>query len=416
MAVSFGDDWFEEQVKQRSASESDYTDKYGTAANTISPLQAALFSLTSLGRQGAALPVIRESLPRTPKGAAAMDAYTESPTPTPFNVFGGYLPQSPSPMDIPGLTQRQTPPEKAPRGPGGPSISDVFAPLFDALDQQRRNAESRYTSNVGQIQNIYGQLIGARSADVDSIEKAYGRLQEAAASRGEATISGMQEREATRRSQADAMQQSMGLEGMPSSAATDVAAQASQAAQDVEALNQANWSGMLSAMGATSQDIARSDITSYGYRQGEDIATLQAAKENYLQDVAQKEFETKFQEQQMKFEAAQAAAAARAKAEAEALRAQQQAEEQQYDRTMDFLGAVDPLTSVVGRFSQAGFPDFNGQNVIAAFNDWAIQSPAAQNTMTPVGQVIADAERYLTGKVSPTELDAIRTAIYNIYK
>ena len=111
MAVSFDDDWFKEQVKQRGGSEGGYTDKYGTAANTISPLQAALFSVTALGRQGAALPVIKESLPRTPQGAAAMKAYTESPTPTPFNVFGGYLPQSPSPMDTPDLPTEEQPAE-----------------------------------------------------------------------------------------------------------------------------------------------------------------------------------------------------------------------------------------------------------------------------------------------------------------
>ena len=225
-------------------------------------------------------------------------------------------------------------------GGGGGGISDIFGPLFQALDQQRANAQSRYTANVGQIENIYGQLIGARSADIGSIEKAYSRLQEAAATRGEGTISGMQEREATRQTQNQAVLQSMGV-GDIGSATQDVASEASAAAQDVAALNQSNWAGMLDAMGATSQDIARADITSYGYRQGEDIAKLQGAKEDYLQNIADQEFELKFQQQQAKLAAQQAAAAAQAQAERDAQYQAQKAEEAQLEQLLKYS---DPLT------------------------------------------------------------------------
>ena len=284
--------------------------------------------------------------------------------------------QAPSPMDIPrmrpaqlggtpGETQRfenlrsgfgpgtdmpsGEPPTEENRGGGGggPSLSSVFAPLFDALDQQRRNAESRYTANAGQIQNIYGQIIGARSADVGDIQEAYSRLQQAAASRGESTLGKMAQREQQRQSQNEAMMQSMGISDI-GGATDDVAAQAAGVAQDVEMLNQSNWAGMLDVMGATSQELARADIASFGYRQGEDIARLQGAKEDYLQNVAEQEFQLKFQEQQAKFEAAQAAAAARARAEQDAAEAAAKAEEQQFEMSLDYIKTLPPIQRALG--------------------------------------------------------------------
>jgi len=232
-------------------------------------------------------------------------------------------------------------------GGGGPSVSSVFAPLFDALDQQRRNAESRYSANAGQIQNIYGQIIGARTADIGDIEEAYSRLQQAAASRGESTLGKIQQREQQRQARNQAMMQSMGISDI-GGATDDVAAQAAKVAQDVEMMNQSNWAGMLDAMGATSQELARADIASYGYRQGEDIARLQAAKEDYLQNVAEQEFQLKFQEQQAKFEAAQAAAAAQARAEQDAAEAAAKAEEQQFEMSLDYIKTLPPIQRALG--------------------------------------------------------------------
>ena len=252
-------------------------------------------------------------------------------------------------MDTTGITP---PPELTPSPSNAPGsgISDLFSPLFQALDQQRANANSRYTSNVGQIQNIYGQIVGARSADIGSIEKAYARLQAAAASRGEATISGMQDREADRVSGNQAVLQSMGV-GDIGVAGNDVAAQSSATAQDVAGLNQANWSGMLDSMGATAQEVARADITSFGYRQGEDIATLQGAKEDYLQNVANQEFELKFQEQQAKLQAQQAAAAQAAAQEAATQEATNKQQQDAYDEILKYSG---PMTAALTAFQDNG--------------------------------------------------------------
>lgn len=127
---------------------------------------------------------------------------------------------------------------------GASSVGSLFAPLFDALEQQMKNAESRYAENAGQIQNIYGQLIGARKADVADIQTAYQRLQQAAASRGAETLGAMQARETGRVSQNEAVLQSMGVGGIGTTRG-DIASQSAAVAQDVERLNQSNWAGML---------------------------------------------------------------------------------------------------------------------------------------------------------------------------
>jgi len=335
------DDWFERVVK----------DKQGTSYRAPATMQSAY---------GTYQPSSRVTLAQAkPFVGAAMEGASQAPSPMDIprmrpaqlggtagenqrfrNLEGGFGPGTEMPAE-------ELPTEDNQRGGGGPSISSIFAPLFDALDQQRRNAESRYSANAGQIQNIYGQIIGARSADIGDIEEAYGRLQEAAASRGESTLGKMAQREQQRQTQNEAVLQSMGV-GDIGSATDDVAAQAAGVAQDVEMLNQSNWAGMLDTMGATSQELARADIASYGYRQGEDIAKLQGAKEDYLQNVAEQEFQLKFQEQQAKFEAAQAAAAARARAEQDAAEAAAKAGEQQFEMSLDYIKTLPPIERALG--------------------------------------------------------------------
>ena len=283
------DDWFERVVK----------DKQGTSYRAPATMQSAYgeYQPSSRVTMAQARPFVGAAMEGASQVPSPMDIPKMRPaqlggTPgetTRFrNLEGGFGPGTDMPAE-------ELPTEDNRGGGGGPSLSSVFAPLFDALDQQRRNAESRYSANAGQIQNIYGQIIGARTADIDDIEEAYSRLQQAAASRGESTLGKIQQREQQRQSRNQAMKQSMGISDI-GGATDDVAAQAAGVAQDVEMLNQSNWAGMLDAMGATSQELARADVASFGYRQGEDIARLQAAKEDYLQNVADQEFQLKFEE------------------------------------------------------------------------------------------------------------------------
>ena len=315
-------------------------------------------------------------------------------------------------MDTTGITPPPDP-NPGPSNAPGSGISDLFSPLFQALDQQRANANSRYTSNVGQIQNIYGQIVGARSADIGSIEKAYARLQAAAASRGEATISGMQDREADRVSGNQAVLQSMGV-GDIGVAGNDVAAQSSATAQDVAGLNQANWSGMLDSMGATAQEVARADITSFGYRQGEDIATLQGAKEDYLQNVANQEFELKFQEQQAKLQAQQAAAAQAAAQEAATQEAANKQQEDQFELSLDYLKSAPPLERALGEEALYRGGIASPANVQSAFNNWLAEaSPnmGQYGTENPASAFNSLISNGYADQLSQQELSVLKKAI-----
>lgn len=356
----------------------------------------------------------------------------------------GIAPKSPSPLDVARMMQGRAPlggtageiqrfrnlkkgfgpgtemptreelPTDQGGGGGGSSLDKIFGPLFDALEQQRRNAESRYTANVGQIQNIYGQLIGARGADINDIQDAYNNLQQAASARGAATLGAMQAREQQRQSQNQAVLQSMGV-GDIGSAAMDQAAEASQVAQDVAALGQSNWAGLLGAMGATAQDIARADITGYGYRQGEDIAALQGAKEDYLQGIGQQEFELKSQQALKELEAQQAAAAAQAKAQAAAAEAAAKAQEQQFDQTLDYLKTLPPLDRAFGEESlYRGIAPESRGNVETAYNTWlesASGSMGRYGDYTPATALQEIYTRNIAQQLSPEELTALKKAI-----
>lgn len=299
-------------------------------------------------------------------------------------------------------------------GAGG--VSSLFAPLFQALEQQMSNAESRYAENAGQIQNIYGQLIGARKADITDIQTAYQRLQQAAASRGAGTLGAMQARETTRMGQNEVVLQSMGV-GDIGTTAGDIASQSAAVAQDVERMNQSNWSGMLDAMGATSQEIARADIGSYGYAQMEDIAALQAARENYAQDIANQEFELKFQQQQAKLQAQQAAAANAARIRAAEIRAAQDAQQAEIEGTESYLKGADALTNALGMAALRGVVgETSGPVIRQAYSEWFQKSPVAKNTMANRAAALADLETFIApSKLTEAEKSVLRTAVSNTF-
>jgi hypothetical protein len=259
-------------------------------------------------------------------------------------------------------TEMRTPaatPNPAPQGGsggGGVSVSSIFSPLFKALDQQRANANSRYNANVTGITNIYGQLIGARNDDVTTIDAAYKRLQTAAASRGEADINAMSDRETSRLSNNNAVLQSMGVEDI-GDVSGGVAAEGSQAAINAETMNQSNYSGLLDSMSAASQDMARADATSFGFRQGEDIARLQGSREDFLQGVDNQEFGLKSQQAQAQQQAQQAAAANAASAAATAQRAQEAALANDQRSLNAFLETADPMTEIIVRGTQSQMID-----------------------------------------------------------
>jgi hypothetical protein len=329
--------------------------------------------------------------------------------------FGRIESQTASPTEL------QAPPKRS-SGPGsrGSGLDKVFAPLFAALDQQRANANSRYTENSGQIKNIYGQLIGARTDDVDSINTAYERLQTAAAARGAETLSGMSDREDSRVSQNQAVLGSMGV-GDLGTAGNDVASEGAQAAQNTEAANQSNYSGMLDMMNATSQDIARADATSFGYRQGEDIARLQGSKEDFLQGVDQQDFNLQSQQiqaeqeyQQAQQRAAMAAMAAQQKAKQDGQKQAGKDQQAQFEMGLDYLDGAPPLEKALGiEFSYTG-QQVDSANVTNAYNKWLTETAPDMGRMGSATRA-SSFDRLVTegytSMLSSAELKVLKRAI-----
>ena len=322
---------------------------------------------------------------------------------------------------IPPQTQLDDP-NAGPKGPGsrGSGLDKVFAPLFAALDQQRSNANSRYTANSGQIKNIYGQLIGARKDDVDSINTAYERLQTAASTRGAETMAGMAGRESDRVSDNQAVLQSMGV-GDLGTAGNDVASDSAQAAQNTEAANQSNYSGQLDMMNATSQEIARADATSFGYRQGEDIAQLQGAKEDYLQGVDQQEFGLKSQKiqaeqeyQQAQQRAALAAIAAQQKAQQDAQKQASKDQQAQFEMGLDYLKNAPPIDRSIGEETSYTGVEVDSVKVKGAYNKWLTESAPEMGRMGNATPVTAYADLINNGygdQLSSNELRILQRAI-----
>ena len=306
-------------------------------------------------------------------------------------------------------------------GGGGVDLSSIFSPLFKALDQQRTTANSRYNANVTGITNIYGQLVGARNDDIPTIDAAYKRLQSAAASRGEADINAMSDRESERLSNNNAVLQSMGVEDT-GDVSGGVAAQGSQAAIDTETMNQSNWSGMLDSMGAASKDMARADATSFGFRQGEDIAKLQGAKEDRMSQIDGQEFQLESQKLQAQQQAQQAAAAASARAEAALANATNKANADAAAHVRDVINNGDPLTKTIfNRLDTGQLDDAGATNVQAAYFDWmAVRgtdptSFSGGNTRWNKGSAIADALSYSGGQLTQPEKTALMEAIGNSF-
>lgn len=223
--------------------------------------------------------------------------------------------------------------QPGPSGVGGGvnPINALFAPMFENLRQQRRQANQRYEANRQQVTNIYGQITGAREADIPALETAFKRLADAAATRSTAVNTSIDTAEAQRLAQNQAALQSMGLEGLSTSRG-DIASQGAALAKQTNELNAANWQGLLSGMGATAGEVARADIAGLDYAMLEDLGQLRGAREEFAQELGQQRGELKserakatFEYQQAQQRAAAAAEAAKQKAAAKAATAQEKA-------------------------------------------------------------------------------------------
>jgi hypothetical protein len=317
-----------------------------------------------------------------------------------------------------------TPGPSAPSAPAGPSapavnpIDAIFAPMFESLAQREQLANQRYEANREQVTNIYGQITGARSQDISATGEAFRRLADAASARSTAVNTSIDESEATRLRNNQAALESMGLGGLSTSQG-DIASQGAAMAKNTNQLNAENWQGLLTAMGATSQDLARSDVTGFNYRMGEDLGQLRGARENFQQDIGQERTSLLGQQAQARFDFQQSQQAAAAAASAAAASATNAADKAAAKRAQDLLDNADPLTRATSRGVELGYINFDPVKVQDAYNGWMInrgtKPTAAGRTSWDRGSAIADAISYVGTQLSNDELRALQDAIGNSY-
>jgi hypothetical protein len=308
-----------------------------------------------------------------------------------------------------------------PSGPSAPSVNPIdalFAPMFESLAQREQLANQRYEANREQVTNIYGQITGARTADIATTGEAFRRLSDAASSRSSAVNTSIDESEAVRLRNNQAALESMGLGGLSTSQG-DIASQGAAMAKNTNQLNAENWQNLLTAMGATSQDLARSDVTGFNYRMGEDLGQLRGARENFQEDIGRERTNLITQQAQARFDFQQSQLAAAASAAAAARSATNAADRAAAERAQDLLDSSDPLTRATSRGIELGYVNFDPVKVQDAYNGWMINRgttpTAAGRTSWDKGSAIADAMKFIGDQLSNDEKRALQEAIGNSY-
>jgi hypothetical protein len=301
-------------------------------------------------------------------------------------------------------------------GAGGAAnpINALFAPLFQNLRQQRQMANQRYEANKNQVTNIYGQITGAREADIPALETAFKRLVDAASTRSTAVNTQIDTAEAARLAGNQAALQSMGLEGLSTSQG-DVASQGAALAQQTNTLNAENWQNLLKASGVNAQEIARADVAGYNYAMLEDLGQLRGASEEFAQDLGQQRFELQSKKAQATFEyqQAQQRAAAAAKAAKQRQMAEMTSEAQK--QMAESLKASGPVISTVSQLVGNGsLPDTaSGAKVIDVITEWYQNVPPPPtgkwNAASATNSILSLAGASLT----PAERTAIQAVFSN---
>lgn len=335
-----------------------------------------------------------------PRGADAAERWiTGTPTPTPRSATPG---QAAAPVRD--------------YGPPVNPLAAIFNPQFESLNQREQMANQRYESNKNQVTNIYGQITNARTADIATTGTAYQRLIDAASTRSAAVNTQIDESEATRLRNNQAVLESMGL-GALSTSQGDIASQGAAMAKNTNQLNAENWNNLLTAMGANAQDIARSDVTGFNYRMGEDLGQLRGAREQFAQELGQERTNLVSQQAQATFDFQQAQQRAAAASAAAAQKAAADSADAASKQFAEALKASGPLLYTVSQLTQTGaLSTDEGANVMNVITEWSQNVPsqgnqgwkastAANSILTAAGANLSTAERQaivaVTGQMFP---------------
>jgi hypothetical protein len=208
----------------------------------------------------------------------------------------------------------------------------------------------------------------------------------------------------------------MGL-GALSTSQGDIASQGAAMAKNTNQLNAENWNNLLTAMGANAQDIARSDVTGFNYRMGEDLGQLRGAREQFAQELGQERTNLVSQQAQATFDFQQAQQRAAAASAAAAQKAAQDSADAASKQFAEALKASGPLLYTVSQLTQTGaLSTDEGANVMNVITEWSQNVPsqgnqgwkastAANSILTAAGANLSPAERQaivaVTGQMFP---------------
>jgi hypothetical protein len=349
-------------------------------------------------------------------------AMERSRTPSATSSTGGSKAQGILDLfNITGNRGSQPEPETTvPSGPARPSapavnpIDAIFAPMFESLAQREQLANQRYEANREQVTNIYGQITGARSQDIAATGEAFRRLTDAASARSTAVNTSIDESEAARLRNNQAALESMGLGGLSTSQG-DIASQGAAMAKNTNQLNAENWQNLLTAMGATSQDLARSDVTGFNYRMGEDLGQLRGAREQFADQIGQERTSLLGQQGQARFDYQQGQQAAAASAAAAQQRATMDAAAA---ASKQFAGAIEasgPLTNTLYQRQLAGaLSEAGAQRVGQIFAEYFL-TPGVQGQEVKSSQAIRSILAAGAGQLSTEEQLAIIDVANNMF-
>jgi hypothetical protein len=318
------------------------------------------------------------------------------------NQFGPNAPAASAPASI------------AAPAPNPVDIGAMFAPLFEQLSQREQQANQRYEANTQQVTNIYGQITGARTADIATTGEAFRRLSDAASARSTAVNTSIDEAEATRLRNNQAALESLGL-GALSTAQGDIASQGAATAKNTNQLNAENWQGLLTAMGATAQDIARADVTGFNYRMGEDLGRLRGAREEFADQLSQERAGLVSQQAQATFDYQQAQQRSAADAAAAAQRAQSDANDLAAKQQADALKSSGPVNQTIASlFSLGRLSAAEAGRATNAINEWFANVPPVGGSWN-AGSAKSSILGLAKGSLNKNEQDAI-VAVFDAMK
>jgi hypothetical protein len=393
----------------------------GTIAGLLGAIQQGRQAAGNVGRYFRSEAPVQSSTAMTPAMKAAADKQYAD-----FNKLGGQ--SAASAAIAKGMSEK--PNQLGPNaqttggaggagGAGAPAVNPIdaiFAPMFESLAQREQLANQRYEANREQVTNIYGQITGARAADIATTGEAFRRLSDAASARSTAVNTSIDESEAARLQGNQAVLESMGLGGLSTSQG-DIASQGAAMAKNTNILNAENWQNLLTAMGATSQDLARSDVTGFNYRMGEDLGQLRGARENFQQEIGQERTSLLGQQAQASFDYQQAQQNAAAAASAAAQRAAADSADKESKQFADALKASGPLIGTIANLTRVGaLSSGEGTNVMNIITEWTQNVPsqgnqgwkastAANSILSAAGATLSPAERQaiiaVTGQMFP---------------